>query len=403
MKILISTIFSFYYIFCTAQSIKIEWQKTIGFKKNDAITSILEDAEHNLVLAGFSQNDGFEINLWMVKMNKNGEVLWDKVLPAHGIQNVSDIIEWNEGYLVVVNNLVAQQQNILLIEIDKNGNVLYQNPVNMDRRLRINAIVKYQKHLYLAGSRQHHTNHSITEGIIIKMDKSFNSIWEKTFIPNVSSFKNPEGLLQVQAAIIEANDIMISATGAIIVTGYASSEKVTDFWTAKVNQQAETLWEKNINEYYGGDEAYQVLLTDDDQLLIVGTRYDKLSNVGYRGNLILLDEETGKVIFSKTYKHKASNFFDRITRAIDLEDGYLLLGTSGEEPWKSKNISLELDTWLVQTDQQGNMLWEEKLKIEGEQHGSQIIKTQQGEVFIFAKTWHNTKGGTDVQIIKLKP
>ena len=65
------------------------WDKTIGSSGNDSLKSVAETRDGGLILGGYSksnasgektENSKGSYDYWIVKLNKNGKVQWDKTV-----------------------------------------------------------------------------------------------------------------------------------------------------------------------------------------------------------------------------------------------------------------------------------------------------------------------------------
>lgn len=82
------------------------WDKGIGGDSTDALADIIQTQDGNYVLAGSSKSGiGFNKtttnkggdDYWIVKMDPNGNVLWDKTIGGSGLDNCFTIIETTDG------------------------------------------------------------------------------------------------------------------------------------------------------------------------------------------------------------------------------------------------------------------------------------------------------------------
>jgi hypothetical protein len=89
----------------------IQWQKTIGGIGNDMLTSIVQDSNGNFLLGGSSnsnisfnktENSRGGLDFWVVKINSDGMILWDKTIggaQSDGIRDLSYIATDNSYIL----------------------------------------------------------------------------------------------------------------------------------------------------------------------------------------------------------------------------------------------------------------------------------------------------------------
>lgn len=121
----------------------IAWRKYFGGSANDRAHAVASAPNGGYVMAGFTESEDFDItqnfgsyDFWVVKIDKIGNLDWQKNYGGSGIDQAQDIIATPDGgYLVVGNTfsddgMVANalgQSDIWVIKIDANGNLLWQN------------------------------------------------------------------------------------------------------------------------------------------------------------------------------------------------------------------------------------------------------------------------------------
>lgn len=87
-----------------------QWDKTIGGTKGDYLTSIKQTADNGYLLSGYSTSGisgvktgaakGNE-DIWLVKLDNTGNVLWDKTIGGDLTDKPSNIIELSNGDFIV--------------------------------------------------------------------------------------------------------------------------------------------------------------------------------------------------------------------------------------------------------------------------------------------------------------
>ncbi|MEH6405994.1 MAG: cadherin domain-containing protein, partial [Leeuwenhoekiella sp.] len=81
------------------------WDKTIGGIYGDYLSAVKQTADGGFILAGTSgsmssgdkSEDSYSWDYWIVKINGNGTVLWDKTIMADGSDELASLILTNDG------------------------------------------------------------------------------------------------------------------------------------------------------------------------------------------------------------------------------------------------------------------------------------------------------------------
>lgn len=109
-----------------ASAIGPEWMKVYGGPFPRGFTGVTELADGNLVAAGYALESeaSADERLWIVKLDPNGEILWEKKLglpneqaSAHAITRTAD-----GGFIVAGLRLRTQGPRTWVLKLDANGN-----------------------------------------------------------------------------------------------------------------------------------------------------------------------------------------------------------------------------------------------------------------------------------------
>lgn len=110
-------------IFKFSENGEIVWQKS--YKGSDRVyaTKIIKSIDGNYIVAGYIQNQNFEKRGFISKFNKNGELIWSKVIEIESI--IFGVEETKDGVLCtgVLGDWNSRDLSFIL-EIDLNGNIL---------------------------------------------------------------------------------------------------------------------------------------------------------------------------------------------------------------------------------------------------------------------------------------
>ena len=107
----------------------IQWQKlySISLTLDSVLTSIQQTSDEGYILAGYRGRYGGDI--WVLKLNNNGDVLWEKTYggnsqdEAHSIQQTTD-----GGYIVAgyTRSFGAGNYDIWALKLASDGNIIWQ-------------------------------------------------------------------------------------------------------------------------------------------------------------------------------------------------------------------------------------------------------------------------------------
>lgn len=230
---------------------EIEWQKTFGGLFTDELRSIEQTTDGSYIIGGYSNSPASgnkaETSLgmgdyWIVKLDKKGEIDWQKTIGGKGDDQLTLIHQTFDGNL-----LIAGTSN---------------SPSSFDKRT---------------------NNTSGTDFWLVKITPDGNNIWQETY--NI-------GREDVLTSVIENDD------HTLLLGGFAQSEVnldekddkgVNDFVGIKINENGQEIWRKSVGSY-GEDTLKKLIETRDGGYVLAGT-----SNPSQKGN-----QGFGKTIKKKT-------------------------------------------------------------------------------------------------------
>lgn len=404
-KLTFLLIFCFSHTFSgNSQSLEFQWKKNFESEKGNSISAVIEDDAGNIVFAGETRNEHAQLDLWLLKIDKLGRTIWTKNFPRRGHQRVFSLLKTETGFMVGANDIPTRTAaRPFVLFVDNDGNATKKTKIKYKQELRLKKLKKVGDDFYGVGITIKPMEDIFTDGILMKFNKDFDLVSEMNFQPDSVILEHPVTKLPWNyVSTAEPRDFLVMDDETLLLTGYQSSEKVTDFWTANIDFKNKKIrWESKINQHFGGNEAFQLIETPDHQPLMIGTRFDIIGEVGtYYGNAIKFDKETGKVLFSELYQAKKTNRFDRILQAFPTKNGCFLVGLSGLDPYRLTKGEVPQDIWVVFIDHDGKMLWEQTIPQVGEERGVNFLVTAENEYYIFAKAYQ--KNGTgDLQVLKI--
>lgn len=124
----------------------------------------------------------------------------------------------------------------------------------------------------------------------------------------------------------------------LLFVGYETTDKVTDFWVAKM-ESGELAWEQLYKTEIGGDEAFDVFLQDSNYF-VTGLEYTKIIAKNYELRTMLLDEN-GKIVNEQNFKDNTRTFYKR---AKKVGNNYVLLGQSENVEYDTVHFSRKVNS-----------------------------------------------------------
>ncbi|MBO8140214.1 MAG: T9SS C-terminal target domain-containing protein [Thermosipho sp. (in: Bacteria)] len=229
----------------------IEWQKALGGSSGDWADSIQQTSDGGYIVAGYTySNDGDvsgnhgERDFWIVKLDKNGNIEWQKALGgssgdwAHSIRQTSDGGYIVAGYTYSNDGDVSGnhgERDFWIVKLDNNGNIVWQKTLGGSQWDEAYSVQQTSDRGYIvAGITWSNDgdvsgNHGGDDYWVVKLDTNGNIVWQKTL--GGSRYET-------------ASSIQQTSDGGYIVAGYTDSNDgyvsgnhgSRDYWVVKLGK-----------------------------------------------------------------------------------------------------------------------------------------------------------------------
>ena len=310
------------------------WDKTIGGNNRDNLTTMVTTLDGGYLLGGSSYSgkggDKSEekrggSDYWVVKIDANGQKVWDKTYGDSSNDNLTVIIATNNGgYLLGGSSL---------INIDEQGDIIWDKDLNYN----IQDMITTPDGGYMLGRNLSKADYSI-----VKLDGKGNALWGKTFGGSGSDY---------------LNSLLLASDGGYLLGGYSTSGKSGDksksysgYWIVKVTASGQKVWDKT----YGGsykDEFRDMIATADGGYLLGGTSTRGIGgdkSEAKFGYWIVKIKENGTKVWDRTFGGSI-NFFNLKAMVATPDKGFLVGGISYADIFddKSEPSRGSADYWVV--------------------------------------------------------
>lgn len=311
------------------------WTKTFGETNDDRGNSVQQTTDGGYIIAGTSSSFGTGgIDVYLIKTNANGDLLWSKTLGGTGddyarfVQQTSDGGYIIDGYTYSFGTIFT---DIYLIKTDANGNLLWSKTfggTNSDYTI---SVQQTNDGGYILCGTAESYGAGGSDIYLIKTDTIGDLVWTKTYGGTVGE---------------EGNSVQQTSDGGYIVAGYTYSFGAgnSDIYLIRTDANGDTLWSKT----YGGTNAdlgFSVRQTTDGGFIISG---NTLSFGAGNGDIYLIKTDTiGDVLWTKAFGGTGGEAgYSYVRQTID--GGYIISGKTYSFGFGNG------DFYLIKTDSSGN-------------------------------------------------
>lgn len=303
---------------------EIDFVKTYGGSESDEAVSIVEATDGAYVILGTTRSSNGDItdrsgndsDFWLLKITKNGEILWSKTYGGSDDENAARITKTNDGGYLLTGYTTSNDGDV-------SGNEGFQDywVVKVDT----NGSIVWDKNFGFAGSDQAY--------------KAFQTSDGGYFIT---------GFFDVSASGGAGNDLQRG-----VVHG------VGEFWGIKLDANGTKQWRR----YFGGtnnDRSYDAWETTDGGFLMTGTSesvdFDKIDPKGSYDYWAVRLTATGDLVWTKSF---GGAEIDNSYASIKTNDGnYIMVGDSRSADQDVTSPRGNADAWMVKFDDNGNKIWQ---------------------------------------------
>jgi hypothetical protein len=320
------------------------WTRTYGGADIDEAESVIQTSDGGYAIAGSTfilHRLGYDF--WLIKIDAYGNMEWNRTYGKFGADYGYSVVQTSDGGYAIAGNTYVSSSGIdcdfQLIKTDSQGNVEWQNTYGGSGTEQVYQVIATSDGGYAIAGYTFSYGAGKADFWLVKTDASGEMEWSQVY--GGAKFEIPY-------SVVETSD------GGYALVGFTESfgATKTDFWLVKTDASGNMLW----NKKYGGngiDMAYSLLATPDGGYAIAGNT-DSFNEEKYDVWLIKTDAN-GNIEWNQTYERtptqKFSNFLRPCSLVRALDGGYAIAAK------KRSSGTGSYDFWLIKTDEQGNMEW----------------------------------------------
>jgi len=355
-----------------------EWNYTYGGSGSDFASDLVESTDGGFVLAGSTSSFGAGSNdMWLVKTDENGIILWNQTYGGSGFDAANSLIQASDGGFILAgrtDSFGVGTTDMWLVKTDENGIVQWNQTYGGSGSEIANSIIQARDGGFILAGRTNSFG-ADPDMWLVKTDENGIVQWNQTYGGSSNEIAN---------SLIHTND------GGFVLAGWTNSFGADpDMWLVKTDENGIVQW----NQTYGGSEseiANSLIQTSDGGFVLAGGT----NSFGADPDMWLVKtDENGIVQWNQTYGGSGSEIANSIIQARD--GGFILAGRTD-----SFGVGTT-DMWLVKTDENGIVQWNQTYGGSIDEIANSIIQTSDGG-FVLAG-WTNSFGAgpSDMWLVKL--
>jgi len=270
------------------------WTKTYG-EGDTSISAgaVTSTASGDFIIVGEQRPPtSVPTNLYALRINPNGDVIWTKVYKRDNFWMMSAIMSTNDGNFIAAGNIFY---GIYILKIKPDGDTMWTKTFSFQNENQVLAMTKTPEgDFILAGYITSSTN--AKDVYLLKISNDGDSIWSKTY---------------GGADYDYANAITPTPDGNFIVAGNTGSfGSYSSLYFLKIKPDGDTVWTKTYPISYGSVSASAIIPTQDGNFLAA------------EGPIIIKIKPNGDTIWSKAYYFRPD---DAAAAMVPAQDGNFIL------------------------------------------------------------------------------
>jgi hypothetical protein len=247
----------------------IIWDRILGGNGKDQIRNGTLTTDGGFVALGYTSSDDGDIShyygaydMWMIKLNANGEKVWDFTIGTSWFDDSQAIIQTSEGgYLIGGSSIIESGGNIdctpfnnnsevVVFKLDSNANIQWQHCYGGSGNDGVADFIEL-KDGYLIAAQGESADGDLTgsgwhgdmDVWLIKVDFNGNIIWQKCF--GGSDYDYPSRIFKTSDSTLIIFGTTRSFDGDV-VGNHSLEVGIPDIWMLKVSLTGNLTWQQCI-------------------------------------------------------------------------------------------------------------------------------------------------------------
>ena len=320
-----------------SNTLTIQWQKTIGNNDTVTIDDVQKTTDGGYILAGYKKNTQNDSNYWIAKLNSNADIEWEKTYGGSNTDKATCIQQTADGSYIVVGYSYSVNGNVTnnnggsdawILKLNANGDIEWQKTYGGSTIDGLTNIKQTTDNGYIAVGYTDSddgdipNNQGYTDAWAIKIAANGNLEWSKSFGGSDGEW---------------INDVQQTINGEYLIVGFTFSNNgditnnygIADWWVIKLQTNGNLSWQKT----YGGsgfDRANCIQKTNDGHYIIAGNTVSSDGDViithGGSDAWVVKIDDLGNILQQTTVGTNGKEYTNSILQTHD--NNFLITGYS---------------------------------------------------------------------------
>ncbi len=345
----------------------VKWSKNFGGTKEDRLWKVIE-CQEGYITIGYTMSSDGDISasnkgiydIWVLRLNSNGDKLWSKTFGSSSADNAYDIIETSDKGFIIVGSLgmndgdaasttIKGSNDAWIIKLDASGNMIWQKTYGTSKSDYASTITQISNNSYILCGRASAADGDLTmnngsaDMWVFKINNTGSLIWSKNFGGSKTEIAN---------CVLKnsSGDLLIGAASNSYDYDVSGNYGDDDYWLIKLDTNGNKYWQKN----YGGtnsDLLSSIVESKEGGYLLLGNSISNDNDAtGLHGSLYpdilaVKINDTGKVEWHKMYGGSSG---ESEAKCYQLKDtSYVFVSITNSSDGDIKKSNGLADAWFV--------------------------------------------------------
>jgi nitrous oxidase accessory protein NosD len=337
----------------------VEWSKRYAGGDPNGGYTVIQTSDGGYTIAGHTEAFGAgSYDFWLIKTDANGNALWNKTYGGTNIDVPRSAIQTTGGGYAIVgtSSSFSGEQNGWVVKTDANGNMQWNKVFGGTGLDDIYSVIQTNDGGYAFAGYTQSFGAGDWDVWFIKTDLNGNEQWSKTYGGSSSDGANQ---------VIQTRD----GGYALFCVTWSFAKRMADWWLVKTDVNGNEQWNKTYDGRGWDDRRAFVQTSDGGYAMFGQTAYGECGpDVSF---WLVRADENGNKLWDKTYGGTGDEWGgDSLVQTSD--EGYAFVGRTNSFGSGGN------DFWLVKTDSNGNMQWNETYGGAGDDVGTSMVQTRDG-------------------------
>jgi hypothetical protein len=369
------------------QTSREAWSRTYGGPRYDSARSVVECSDGGFATVGTTESFGSgKRDVLLVRTDADGNLLWNQTYGGAGYDHGYSIVECQAGGFAIVgdHDLYTDDGGLWLLRTDADGTLLWNQTYGGKGQ----SIVECQAGGFAIVGNTPQLVDGEPSGwsdiLLFRMSENGSLLWNQTYGWSRGDFGR---------SLVEVSGGGFAIVGDTLFPNDLPGQYV---WLVRTDENGNHLWNHTYSFgteldglSFGRPEGHSVTECSDGNFAICGI-FDYQESRS-RDMYVLRTDADGTLLWNRTYGGSGDEAGYSI---VECNDGGLAIVGYTVSFWT------DADLWLVRTDADGNLLWDQSLGGGSGDFGYSIVQSDAGGFAIAGVTESFDGGNWDVWLLR---